>query len=311
MTYQTIILAALGLSSLSLSACQPPGMPPSPAPSPADPPKMSANFSSSSSSALHTAQEAGSSAAAYTAEIGSGLRVDIYQLQVPLGTISRNTEFWKHVDEHSVDPGTYDVLLKNGVRVGQAPVGEWDYFREIMSRYPALTKQTSLVAAESKPVELKVVKEQPFQDLWYFDSAGRLQGQSFDAAENLIALSFQQAPRKSNTMRVTMCPLVRSKQKRLEYSPLNNEMEVTYTHPQRLYNLNLRTDVSAERFLIVAPSGESTWRSSVGNNFFVIEGDTERMENVLLIIPAPIKLERVPTPPYPATPPTQSSPAKK
>ena len=292
MRYRTIILAAVALAA---AACQPPGMPPTPAPSPADPPKMSTK------SMLQSGQVAVQSSAAYAAELpaGMGLRVDIYQLQVPLGTISRNSEFWKHVDENGVDPATYDVLLKNGVRVGQAPVAEWDYFREIMSRYPALTKQTSLVAAEAKPVELSLRKEQPFQDLWYFDSTGQLQGQSFDACENLINVSFQQAPRKAATMRVTMCPVVRSKTKRLEYSPLNNEMEISYVSPQRLYNLNLRTDVSAENFLIVAPGSEATWRSSIGNTFFVTDGPTERMENILLIVPATVKLEPVPTPPQP------------
>src|SRR5678815_2352059 len=99
-----------------------------------------------------------------------GMRVEIYQLQVPFGTISKNAEFWKHIDENAVDVGTYELLLKNGVRVGQAPVAEWDYFRQIMSQYPAITQQASLVAAEAKPVEMPVRKQIVNQDLFYFDA---------------------------------------------------------------------------------------------------------------------------------------------
>ncbi|MEA2709280.1 MAG: hypothetical protein QOF78_1881 [Phycisphaerales bacterium] len=301
MMKRAFILPAL---MLSLTACTPPPAPPVPPTAPPQTPQMSARRS------IQRGQTALSSSVAHAAEAGSGLRVDIYQLQVPFGTISRNFDFWKHIDENAIDVGTYEVLMKNGVRVGQAPVAEWEYFREIMSQYPAITKSASLVAAEAKPVELPVRKELTSQDLFYFDSKNALHGQSFDACENIINVTFQQTPRKPNAMRVTLCPVVRAKQKRLEWSPLNNEMEVNYTAPERLYNLNLRTDVALGSFLIVAPSSESTWRTSIGNNFFITEGSTERMENILLIVPAEMRIEQVPTP-APAPAPVKGATKKK
>jgi len=75
-------------------------------------------------------------------------------LQVPYGTVSRNEQFWKRVDEQCVDVGTYDLLFKNGVRVGQAPISEWDYFRQVMEAHPAVTKANTLVGVEGKPIEL-------------------------------------------------------------------------------------------------------------------------------------------------------------
>ena len=289
MIKRTLLLSAL---MLSVTGCPPPG-PSLPPPSPTEPPKMSATKT------LGQGQVTGSSAVASAADSPNGLRVDIYQLQVPLGTISRNQQFWKRVDENAVDVPTYDLLLKNGVRVGQAPIAEWEYFKKIMADYPAVTKAASLVAAESKPIELPVRKELPSQDIFYFDAQNALHGQSFDACENILTVTFQQAARKQQTMRVALCPVVRSKTKRLEFSPLNNEMEVTYAAPQRLYDLNLRTDVSLDSFLIVAPSSEATWRTSIGNSFFMTEGDAERMENVLLIVPAAIRIDQAPMPPAP------------
>lgn len=268
---------------LGIGGCQPPS--PIPPPSPTDTPKMSA------AKARQRGQVALSSSAAHAAALPQGLRVEIYQLQVPFGTISRNTEFWKHIDENAVDVATYELLLKNGVRVGQAPIAEWEYFREIVSQYPAMTKQSSLVAAEAKPFELPVRKEIVNQNLFYFDSKNRMQGQSFEACENLLSLTVQQAPRKASTMRVALCPVVRGTQKRLEWTPLNNEVEITYTAPQRLYDLNLTTDVPGDSFLIIAPSSEATWPTSIGNNFLVTPGDAERMETVLLVVPASMRVE--------------------
>ena len=275
---------ALALLML-LTGCQPPA--PLPPPGPPDTPKMKA------AKARLRGQGAMSSSVAHAAGLPQGLRVEIYHLQVPFGTISKNAEFWKHVDENAVDVATYELLLKNGVRVGQAPVEEWGYFRDIISQYPALTKQTSLVAAEAKPVELPVRKDVVSQNLFYFDAKHSMQGQSFDGCENIINLSFQQAPRKTNTMRVTLCPVVRAQYKRLEWSPLNNEIEISYTAPQRLYDLNLRTDVPVDSFLIVAPSSEATWPTSIGNNFLVTPREAERMETVLLVVPAAMRIELV------------------
>src|SRR4051812_12548697 len=47
------------------------------------------------------------------------VNLSIYHLRVPLGTVSGSDEFWKRVDEHAVDITTYDVLYKNGIRVGR------------------------------------------------------------------------------------------------------------------------------------------------------------------------------------------------
>ena len=49
--------------------------------------------------------------------------INVYRLRVPIGTVSGNADFWKRIDEQVVDPATYDLLFKNGVRVGAAPAG--------------------------------------------------------------------------------------------------------------------------------------------------------------------------------------------
>jgi hypothetical protein len=81
----------------------------------------------------------------------------------------------------------------------------------------------------------------------------------------------------------------------LQYSALNAELgEISYAAPERMYKLNLCADVPSDQFLIVAPSGESTWPTSIGNSFLVNDGTAERMETVLLIVPKPVHLIETP-----------------
>src|SRR4051812_45992675 len=55
-------------------------------------------------------------------EVQMRTKLDVYVLSLPLGTVSRNEEFWKRVNEQALDVATYDLLFKNGVRVGEAPL---------------------------------------------------------------------------------------------------------------------------------------------------------------------------------------------
>ena len=280
---KTIVLSAL---MLSVTGCPPaPQMPP---PSPAQPPSMRGKARTMTQRGLGSASASNAAAA----NVPVQFQVELYQLSVPFGTVSRNEQFWKRVDEQSVDVATYDVLFKNGIRVGLAPIAEWDYFRRIMAQHPTFTKANTLVGVEGRPVELPMRKDVRSQEIFYFDASGELQGSSFDQSENVITMSFQPAPRKPQTMRIALCPVVRATRKHLEYSSLNNEMgELKYTASQRLYDMNLRTDVPVDQFLIVAPSPQSTWPTSIGNAFLVNEGAAEKMETVLLIVPKSLHLE--------------------
>ncbi len=261
--------------------------PPAPANPPSmDKPKMMVQRGQGSASA------SSASRGALASESPMQLQVDLYQLSVPFGAVSRNEQFWKHVDEQVVDVATYDLLYKNGVRVGQAPIADWEYFRQIMQQYPTFTKANTLVGIESKPVERPMRKDIRSQNIFYFDSSNEPQGRSFDECENIIALSFQPAPRKAQTMRLALCPVIRATRKHLEYSAMNNEMgEVKYVAPERMYDMNLRTDVPADHFFIVAPSPQSSRTTSVGNAFLVSNGAAEQMETVLLIVPRAVHLE--------------------
>ncbi|MGB7158725.1 MAG: hypothetical protein WBD40_11700 [Tepidisphaeraceae bacterium] len=213
------------------------------------------------------------------------LKLDVHLLTVPLGTISRNEEVWKRVNEQAVDVATYDLLIKNGVRVGEAPIAEYERFRQLIAEHPAQSQLAQLVTAEAKDVDLEIRKEVPSQTIWYLNGWSELIGRTFDRCENFLTLSYQPAPRKRGYVRIVLCPVVKETRKRLEWSTGGKELEVAFTQPQRFYDVNLRADVPVDSFLIIAPSAEATWPGSIGNRFFVEDGPAEQMENVLLLVP--------------------------
>jgi hypothetical protein len=227
----------------------------------------------------------GNVAKGHRPDVPMRMRLDVFVLSVPYGTVSRNEEFWKRVNEQAVDVGTYDLLIKNGVRVGEAPIAEYERFAQLIKDQPASHRVASLVAPEGKEVDLEIRKEVPTQLIWHYNGMNELIGWSYDRCENYVALSYQPAPRKNGTLRIVLCPVVKEHRKRLEWLAGNKEQEVAFTQPRRYYDVNLRADVAVNSFLIVAPSAESTWPGSIGNRFFVQDGAAEQMENVLLFVP--------------------------
>jgi hypothetical protein len=234
------------------------------------------------------------------------VQLDVYHLVLPLGAVSRSEEFWKHVEEQRVDVGTYDLLRKNGWRIGVAPTNEWPYFRDIIDAHPASSKPYVLSAGPvgaNGSVELEMRDNVPYQNIFYFTDENVLHGRTFERCQNLLSITLQQAPRKPGEARVTVCPTVRALHRRFEVSSTTEgEREVRYVHPERLYDLNCQLDIPAGNFLVIAPSPEVKWKTSLGATFLVQDGAAEQLEQVLLMVPRIAELEATPAPVVPASP---------
>src|SRR4030095_13612095 len=74
------------------------------------------------------------------------VNLSIFHLSVPAGGVSSNEAFWKHVDEQAVDVASYDILYKNGLRVGRAPLAELDYLLKILDQNPMECQPAVFVA---------------------------------------------------------------------------------------------------------------------------------------------------------------------
>ena len=217
------------------------------------------------------------------------VNLSIYHLRVPLGTVSANDNFWKHVDEHALDVSTYDVLYKNGIRVGLAPMSDLDYFMKILDKNPIKSLPTDFAASGAKLIELPMKKGALDQVLYDFDLKNTMTVRSFEECDNIFCVEFSPAPRKAGDVRVSFCPMVRTLRKRLVATGDIDTREVEYKSPEKYFQLNLRTDIPLDSFLIIGPSPESKSSMSLGHAFLMQGGETEQQEDVLIVIPQAMK----------------------
>jgi hypothetical protein len=233
----------------------------------------------------HSKRQLEVSGAASGAASQPWLELQVYQMALPVGAVSRSDDFWKHVDEQRLDPATYDLLLKNGVRVGVAPNDDWDYFKQILDRNHAATLSGVATASGSGTVELSMKRSVPAEDIFYLDDIGALHGRTYEHCENLLGVSFWPEPRHPGEVRLSVSPTIRSLRTYLQYSVLNNESEIRQVRPEYLYELNLVVVIPADSFLVIAPSRDSKWSTTLGNTFFHIDGQAEQLEQVLILAP--------------------------
>jgi hypothetical protein len=220
--------------------------------------------------------------------------LDVYQLTVPYGAVSRSDEFWKRVEEPGTDVGTYDLLLKNGVRVGIGDNKDWPFFKSLIDNYhsTAMTGSSSLSAIGQLELPLKTKIDS--QDIFWFDTQDILCGRTFERCDNLLTITFEPHPHSPDHVIVKVCPLVRGLRKQLQFTVLNGEREVELKEPEQLLDLHVEADIPPAHFLILGPTAQAKWPTSLGQAFFVKPGPAERMETTLILDPRTVHLTQLP-----------------
>lgn len=223
----------------------------------------------------------------------------IFSITAPLGTISGNETLWKPVDEQVVSPATYDLLWKNGIRVGTAPLEVLRHLDRYLENNPDTI--SNVVGFEARHVELAVNRDIPQQNVFYLDQQNTLHGRSFDRCDNVLYLSFQAAPRRPGLVRITLSPAVLSFRKRLEYSLSSDrgDREIRFFAPKTYYDVNLRVDLPMDRFLLVAPSPEASSETSLGRLFFTTRTPTDVLERAFVMMVKARPIEGALAPPTP------------
>lgn len=218
-------------------------------------------------------------------------QLEVYSLPLPYGTISHNEDFWKRINEQCISVGLYDALYKNGIRVGEAPYSEFAQFKKVIEENPGVGKRYAVAAQTSKDIEMPM-KKCDSQTIWYSDASGIGTGRTYDyGATNLFMLSFQSTPRKTGEVRIKLCPVIRENRKRLQLNSIGEETELAYVTHQSFFDLAINVDIPLEHFLVIAPSPESKWSSSLGEAFLQTDGGAQKLEQVLIVIAKPYRLD--------------------
>jgi hypothetical protein len=216
--------------------------------------------------------------------------VEMFLLSFPQGAYSDNEDFWKRINEQCVDPDTYDLLYMNGLRMGVAPLAELEHFKKFIADIAPL-QNFGMTGTDMRDVQLPMRKDLPYQRLFHYNRHHELIGRDFKASENLLNIAFEPALRKYGALRLTICPMVRATQKRLDYTALNNAIEIDFVYDQKIFDLNCKADIPLDHFLIITPSADAWRPTSIGNAFMVKDANAEKREQVLLVIPRAYKVE--------------------
>jgi hypothetical protein len=211
--------------------------------------------------------------------------VELWELLLPRDTITVDDAFWKRVNEQVVDLTTHDQLDKNGIRIGALPMSDLNYLTALVEERKG--KKTSVNGAAGKQIELPIKADIERQTLIFLDRENYPIGKSYDRCTNVLYFSFEPAPRRPNQIRLALTPAVRVQNRRLAYSivPGRPDRELKYTSEESHYEANMVLDLPLSSILVVAPSLEARFSSTLGHAFFLAETPSQRLERVLVVIP--------------------------
>ncbi|HEY1683343.1 MAG TPA: hypothetical protein VGG19_01150 [Tepidisphaeraceae bacterium] len=215
-------------------------------------------------------------------------QVDVYQIDVPFGTVSQNLAFWEKIDQQNIPAEQNELLSRNGFRVGQGLVADWDYFQAVLEKNPAHTHVTSRIAYQEEHESFLTRADQPATNLFYFDQSGNLIGRSVDAADDELFLSFWPTPRHDGQVHIQLVPGVKIRAEQIKSVWTDGQETMERYRPEFFYDLKLESDIDVNHFLVVAPSSEAKLSSSLGHAFLTNSAGAARTETILIIVARPI-----------------------
>lgn len=213
----------------------------------------------------------------------------LVDVTVPAGQISRNEEFWLRFDEQVVDVATSDLLMKNGFRVGVAPLAEMREVVELLEDPNA--RQTQISHLEDRSIELPLQQGVVQQNLFWFDGQGELIGKTVENADLHFVVGFRRTPRRTDTLTVSVSPGYRQREYRLEWSRLNQRRDLEWVRDEVIYDLNLRADLALGHCLVIAPGPDSDRANSIGGTYLRSTEGPERVEHILLVLPQAVAMD--------------------
>jgi hypothetical protein len=223
------------------------------------------------------------------------VRLAVFMLDMPPGSVSNNPEFWKHVDEQAVGAANADRLLRNGIRCGTVPQSESAFFSRFFDQQPHKLSASHVEGMHTETFPLQMDKQFDKQDLFFFNATNELEGRSYDRGTNRLMLTFGPTPRDPGAVRLVLCPVVKTEKTRMDFTSLNQEYQSSAVEVERLYDLGLAADVPMSSFFIIAPSSDAQRRTSIGGCFLTKLDETEKKEQVILIVPTLLRMDGKPT----------------
>jgi hypothetical protein len=213
------------------------------------------------------------------------VRLTIYIVDLPAGTVASDADFWKRVDEQAVGPATAERLAKDGIRCGVAPKSEGKFFSHYFDTEPDRVRKQSVNGIHAETISLDFTRPEASETLFYLNDQHDLIGRTYDNCENSLSLAFGPTPRLPGSVRMTVCPTVKRVRRTIGYTAGDGEIDQSKTVAESLYDASFTADVPGDGLLVIAPGPGSKPVTSLGHAFLTRDDKAERREQVIVIVP--------------------------
>ena len=221
------------------------------------------------------------------------VHLKVYQISLPLGTISTNAAFWKRLDEDFLPTTVVANLNENGLRCGIAPKTQWHYFRDLLQQESTKVRTIDLDGLHATAVPLELDKPIHSEDI-FVRSARGLEGKTYDDCTNQVTLSFGPVPRTPWAIRLALCPTIKAQFTAERFTPVNRELQSKYEATDHLFDLGLEADVDDDRFVVFSPNAAAVHPTTIGNRFLVDDAAPEQREQIIVIVPSFLRIDGKP-----------------
>jgi hypothetical protein len=221
-----------------------------------------------------------------------GISVYAYQVLMPRGAASRNPKFWKLLNEDVVDQATNDMLQFNGLRLGRAPMASYhDGLDATLDTEKTAERWTVCFLPVQGICYVEMTSEMEEETIFVFNEHGA-SGRTFEHCQNRFGVYCTWEPHQPNTLRLSICPIVETWRKRLDYSMSDDPVEQKYNSVESMYDLHLRADLGPDDLVVLGTSPEADDPYRVGNRFMTRQGRTDRFEEVVVLSRRPLTFVR-------------------
>jgi hypothetical protein len=215
------------------------------------------------------------------------VRMRMFTIEVPVGTVSGSEDLWSYLDEEPIDSVRLSTLARNGFRIGRGRRDTWPDVAAILSRLTGRPlKATTLHTKPGSVVPIVLKQDQPEQTIFTFFDDRTLSGADYPAGDNLLSVYCTVNYDQPTELIVTGMPQLRSSYRKpkviRDAGPLRLVRKpVHYTFQPLLWQI----PVNSRDFIMIGPGTQSRRPNSVGRHFLNRTKGGMEFETVLVLLP--------------------------
>ncbi|MFO0973317.1 MAG: hypothetical protein U1A27_07755 [Phycisphaerae bacterium] len=224
----------------------------------------------------------------------------VMRIDLPIGALARADEIWRSVDEAAVAEPLRGALRANGFRVGVGGDAARAPILAILNRQAgARTKVQRGAPLGDQPMDIVLTDAARDVDVFFCDPAGHWAGQTFEAAQPVVRLSFTLPPGDFDTVRVRLEPELRQPPGPQRIQRLAGVWDWRPEYRGRIFReLAIEALIPRGGFLMLGPTRDLDGQSLLACPFVVEPLDGQSRENLLVVSPV-LRWARLPSPPRP------------